>query len=416
MRKITTSEWINRAVNAHGDKYDYSSVNYVNGDTKVKIKCPNHGEFMQRPASHCRGIGCPKCGGTGKMTKVDFLKKAKEVHGERYDYSDAVYTNSKTKIKIRCRQHGIYEQKPNNHLNGQGCIHCAGVGRLSLSEFISRSKKAHGEKYDYSKANYRGNKVKVKIVCPKHGDFFQVPASHMAGRGCDKCGGTSKISNDEFIRISTNAHGRKYDYSNTSYTNQMHKVEITCSEHGPFLQWPGDHINGSGCPKCMGGASIDKESFIKCAESIHGGKYDYTEVVYVSSKTKVDIICKKHGKFSQIPNGHLQGQGCPRCPNRYEEPTRIYIMHNSEQVKIGYAIEPERRLSQINVDSPFTVELLHVWTLPDTPAARQVESEIHKELAHLNAGLTGFDGATEWFNTTPAHAAEVVARVVKKYE
>ena len=108
----------------HGDKYDYSNVEYVNNDIKVCIICPIHGEFWQLPNAHLQGHGCCKCANNKKLTTEEFIEKAKEVHGDKYDYSKVEYINNKTKVIITCHIHGEFLQLPNAHLQGHGCDKC----------------------------------------------------------------------------------------------------------------------------------------------------------------------------------------------------------------------------------------------------------------------------------------------------
>jgi hypothetical protein len=117
-------EFISKSKEIHDDKYDYSKVEYVNAQTKVCIICPIHGEFWQRPLDHIKNkSGCPRCVGRNKTTE-EFIKKAKEVHGNKYDYSKVEYKGAFTKVCIICPEHGEFWQVPNNHLNGKGCPYC----------------------------------------------------------------------------------------------------------------------------------------------------------------------------------------------------------------------------------------------------------------------------------------------------
>ena len=111
-----------------------------------------------------------------KLTTYEFIEKAKKVHGDKYDYSKVEYVNSRTKICIICPQHGEFWQTPNAHLMKEGCPKCKGenvskVNRRTTNEFIEKAKKVHGDKYDYSKVDYKNNSTKVCIICPIHGEF-----------------------------------------------------------------------------------------------------------------------------------------------------------------------------------------------------------------------------------------------------
>ncbi len=197
MGKLTTDEFIKRAREVHGDRYDYSKVRYVDSKTKVCIICKDHGEFLQQPSNHLRGIRCPWCGIEATRVKrtnsVDeFLKSAKAIHGDKYDYSKVVYVNKRTKICIVCPEHGDFWQSPGKHLSGQGCKKCHHVflaKQFSFGKevFVEKAKAIHNGFYDYSAVNYINSHTHVQIICPIHGAFLQEPASHLRGHGCPIC-------------------------------------------------------------------------------------------------------------------------------------------------------------------------------------------------------------------------------------
>lgn len=129
-KKLTTEEFIEKAKVIHGDKYDYSLVDYINAKTRISIICPEHGVFEQRPDNYLEGNGCPLCGNltiSKKLSKKSkaFIEQAKQIYGDKYDYSLVDYENTYKKIKIICPVHGEFEQRPNNHLNGYGCPICS---------------------------------------------------------------------------------------------------------------------------------------------------------------------------------------------------------------------------------------------------------------------------------------------------
>lgn len=183
------------------------------------------------------------------LTTEEFIKRAKVVHRDRYIYSLVDYKNSKTKIKITCKEHGVFEQRPNDHIQGKGCIVCAGIKKKSLSEFIKEAEKIHKNKFDYSLSDYKNNQTKIKIICPKHDEFEQMPSDHLKGLGCAKCGCVKKLTTNEFIERAKEKHS-KYDYSLVEYKNMHKKVKIICKNHGVFEQTPHNHLKFAGCPKC----------------------------------------------------------------------------------------------------------------------------------------------------------------------
>lgn len=176
MRKKTTAEFIIEAKKVHGEKYDYSKTVYEGSLKKVCITCPKHGDFWQIAEGHLRGAGCPQCHTLSKRSNRDvFVSKCCEVYGDLYDYSKVEYVHNKEKVCVICPKHGEFWVTPNNHLRGSRCPACYGTPRKTTEQFIKEAKKIHGNKYDYSKVKYDGTDVKVCIVCPEHGEFWQTP-------------------------------------------------------------------------------------------------------------------------------------------------------------------------------------------------------------------------------------------------
>lgn len=200
-----------------------------------------------------------------RLTREEFIIKAKSIHGDKYDYSNVVYVWGGTKVKIICPLHGEFLQLANNHLQGMGCEKCAREKRtkantLSTEQFISRARTIHGDKYEYSKVNYTHGLTKVTIICPIHGDFTQKPAVHLYAsrkKGCPHCGKSSmqqknKKSREEFIEKASKIHNNFFSYENVIYEDCRIPVEIICPKHGSFFTTPRHHIEGvSGCPKCI---------------------------------------------------------------------------------------------------------------------------------------------------------------------
>ena len=190
-------DFIKKARKIHGGKYDYSRVKYINNKTKVEIICPIHGSFWQTPLSHLLGHGCRKCGELSRsesrrLTKEEFIEKAKKIHKNKYNYSRVEYVDRKTEVEIICPIHGSFKQTPHNHLMGHGCGECrklsiSKLNSLTKEDFIEKAKKIHGDKYDYSRVNYVHSTIKVEIICPIHGSFWQKPSAHLFGEGCPGC-------------------------------------------------------------------------------------------------------------------------------------------------------------------------------------------------------------------------------------
>ena len=197
--------------------------------------------------------------------------------------------------------------------------------------FIEKAKNIHGDKYDYSLVKYIHNKEKVKIICPLHGEFFQTPSNHIhktKPQGCKLCGinklrQDKKMSLKDFIFKANKIHNNKYDYSDTIYgLNSKIPITVICPLHGKFYPTPNNHIHPArptGCPKCklitIGfKKSLKLEGFINKAKKIHGDKFNYSKVIYKNNSTPVIIVCLIHGEFKQTPASHfLSVHGCPKC-------------------------------------------------------------------------------------------------------
>ena len=187
--------------------------------------------------------------------------------------------------------------------------------RLTNDEFISKCIGIHGEKYDYSLVDYSNSKKKVKIICDKHGVFEQLPYNHLLGKGCGYCNPNfgSSLTLDDFIERSNKIHNFEYDYSLVNYSNNKTKVKIICKKHGPFEQEPRGHLSGLKCASCQGNKKMIKSDFVDRCLITFNGKYDYSLSEIDGVKNKTTIICPSHGKFSQLVDSHLRGHGCPKC-------------------------------------------------------------------------------------------------------
>lgn len=330
--------FIEKACQVHGIKYDYSSSVYSGSDDFIVIGCPIHGNFNQKASYHLRGSGCQECGShkspPNKKTREKFIEDAIKFHGEKFDYSDVVYVDAKTKVKIKCKQHGIFEQNPNGHLKGTGCKKCkyelvVNAKRKPLSEFLERATKAHGDCYDYSKVEFCTFRGLITIVCKIHGEFKQKAVDHILGKGCKKCGNVYKPTTEEWVKLAKEKYGDKYDYSRSLYKNSHTYLTIICKEHGEFKLTPVAHLSKShGCKKCSNRVRYTTDEWKRVAIDIHSDLYDYSKVSFTRGIDEVIIICKKHGEFNQQANLHLMGSGCTLCKNKTESKLFIWLKEN----------------------------------------------------------------------------------------
>lgn len=329
-QRITKEIFISRATTIHKGRYDYSKVEWNGTNNKVCIICPIHGDFLQIAKYHLLGHGCQKCFATPKSSTEEFIKKAKTIYGNTYNYSKVKYNGNKEKVCIICPKHGEWWMSPNNHLRGHRCPGCFGTPKHTNEEFIESARKVHNDKYNYSKVEYKGLKKKVCIICPDHGEFWQPPQSHLNGNGCSLCSGMVKITLPLFIERCKRTHNNKYDYSLVNFESLDEFVKIVCPKHGVFEQRAKVHYRGYGCPICGGSKRLTNEEFIEKAKIVHGTKYDYSKIDYINTATKIRIICPEHGEFWQTPNNHLFGAGCPTCPqSNLEGEIRYFLIKNN---------------------------------------------------------------------------------------
>jgi len=353
-----------------------------------------------------------------KVTTQDFISRAREVHGDRYDYSKSVYVSATTPMTIICPEHGEFQQRPVNHTMGRGCRDCAGNKPLTIAKFIERANAKHRNRYDYSQVAFEGVENKVTIICPEHGPFEQRVMVHLKGFNCPKCGReqvADKLSHslERFISDSIAAHGDKYDYTEVEYVNALSNVKIVCPVHGPFLQKPANHVRGVGCSKCSDIVAADKrrlstEEFVERARRVHGDKYDYSQSQYVTSHDKVEIVCPQHGVFRQSPATHTMGNkaGCPGCAVSGFDQTKPALLYylavmtdNSETLyKIGITnLNVQKRFPNVDLAR---IRVIKTWSYESGAEAAKREISVLQEFSDdLYTGVDVLIGAgnTELF-------------------
>lgn len=196
-----------------------------------------------------------------KSTKEEFIQKAILIHGNKYDYSLVIYVNKRTKVQIICPTHGIFWQTPDAHIQKRGCNKCAGNDKMTFEDFVEKANIKHNFKYTYPHNPNFNNRELTVITCPIHGDFDQIPYAHLNGNGCQKCAILDRTCTpEEYIEKANIVHNNRYTYPNLNYINSYSKVNITCKVHGDFSQRPDTHLQGTGCPKCFKTASkLEKE-------------------------------------------------------------------------------------------------------------------------------------------------------------
>lgn len=300
--ELKMKEWLEKCAIIHNNFYNYSKAKYSGYHGKITIICPEHGEFEQILGNHIRGSGCPKC----KIKKLvhlntkgveTFFEKAKEIHGEKYDYSKIKYVNRNTKVCIICPEHGEFWQTPKEHINGQGCPKCHNLysdEKERQEHFLEHVRAIHPD-LDFSKTKYVRTHDLVTVTCHKldvfgeeHGDFKITPHNLLLGHGCKKCS-NNYLDTSYFVKKSKLIHGdTTYDYSKTVYgKNNREKVCIICPEHGEFYQAPISHLNGRGCPFCKN-SHLEREI---------GSLFKKMNILYIYQYRNRDIFGKQSIDF-----------------------------------------------------------------------------------------------------------------------
>ena len=315
--KKTTEQFIEGAKRVHGDRYDYSKTVYDGAYKKVIITCPVHGDFEQAATVHLSGCGCPKCSTTSshdasRLPFEEFLRRAREAHGNKYDYSKVEYKNNHTRVVIVCPRHGEFKQAPSKHWGGRGCPKCPKqMSEKTRSDreaaFLRAAKKLYGDKYDFSRVVYKGAKVPVEVVCPKHGPFLKEPGHLLAGKACKACEKEKRVSKEaanaareSFVEGKKAVDEREREHKERVEKNaQERRGRREAKEAVPRKKYV---LKG-----------LPKEAFLKGVAARHGDKYDLSNVKYENLDDVLTLKCPKHGEFNIKARDLFMGSGCPSC-------------------------------------------------------------------------------------------------------
>lgn len=264
----TRKNAINKLKCVHNGKYDYViDGDFVRSHDKITVICPIHGSFGQEYRHHLNGAGCKSCANAEKarkqrLSREQFIRKAREIHGDKYGYDKVMYVNSDTEVVITCPIHGDFIQTPSKHLRGHGCQKCR-LKYANTDEFVSECRKVHGNGLTYEKTNYIDTNHKVTVTCPIHGDFMKYPYQLINRKeGCPKCSkektaSKQRLTTEQFKTNIIERFGHIYDLSLVDYFDSGTKIDVIChnkykngKEHGIFTITPANLMNGYGCPKC----------------------------------------------------------------------------------------------------------------------------------------------------------------------
>ena len=359
---------------------------------------------------------------TRKHTTESFVKKSIQKWGEKFDYSNTVYVDSKTRLIICCPIHGDVEVLPESHtmnrINNTGCPKC-GVyingekRRKSFTDFLRVANEMFNSKYVYIESSWNGIKKSINYICPIHGKRSMIAESHIreieSNTGCKLCGIEQRsqeirMTYKEFELKSLSIHGNLYEYSSDSFISASDIVTVRCKKpgHGNFYPVARDHITkGTGCPECKGLRKKTTEKFIRDAKKTHGNLYGYDKVDYLGALDKVIITCCIHGDFTQQPSNHTNlGAGCPDCAllkkgwdnlpdllieqEKHLEKCQLYIYSISghpDQIKVGISTDHRKRAYYTPSNLPYK-ELLCLWECETRIQARMIELVVLQDTHH----------------------------------
>ncbi len=369
-----------------------------------------------------------------KLTHEQFIERATNKHGNKYDYSLTSYRGMHEKIDVVCPLHGKITIRAHDHLKGYGCAKCGtevGSRKISWTTdlFVKEAKNIHGEKYNYDKSVYKNMFTKVIIICPLHGEFTTTPSVHINNHaGCRKCssevnGRKKRMSKAEFLERANSLHDSKYDYSAIIYDHGSDKITVICPEHGPWEVLASAHVkrNPTGCPTCGSikrakGRCTTQNEFVSKAKSIHGDKYDYTRTVYEKGKQKVTVTCPEHGDVSILPRDHLRGSACATCAKagyQVSSPGFVYILKYDNITKVGITNRGSKyRIREIHKSAKFKFKLLMEILFQDGQEALDIETSMLNKLRQNYEKVSmNFQGASECYFNVPD---EVVCEMLMK--
>ena len=265
MKKLTLEEFQKRVNNNFPDK-DFTVLEYNGYSNPVKLKCNTCNHFINYKIAHTflSSSGCSYCNGRHQYTTEEFIEDAIKIHNNKYDYSEVIYLDNKTDIKIKCnRCKNVFWQRPSLHLTTVGCI-CykkeilKEKSTLTTEEFIEKMETRFPNKFKYDKTKYINTKEKVEVFCKRCKEYFwQKPSKLLMGFGHDKCAlersiETRRVNIEEFIKRSRESHSIEYGYGKVKFLNVTDNIEIYCPKCKKyFFQIAKEHMEGSNCPDCI---------------------------------------------------------------------------------------------------------------------------------------------------------------------
>ena len=323
--KYIQEEFLNKVKSCNHNNIDYSLFRYGGNNKKGVCRCGVCGYVWETvPMSLFKNHGCPECAKMKKSlnltnTTDGVIKKFRETHGDRYDYSKVIYINDKTKVEIVCKEHGSFWQTPSSHIQGRGCPKCSGGINLTQEEFEERMSKKYKD-IDFSEFKYVNAFTPGKCKCKICSNVWETTYSSLihAIVGCPECATNSrKLKRTDTLELFIKKYKEKYpennyDFSKSEYVNSLTKFNVVCKKHGEFSVRPNQLMSGCGCPRCND-SKLEKLIREKLTQLgiyfIQGGYYDWivnpdtkhkmTLDFYIPNK-KIAIECQGVQHFAPI--------------------------------------------------------------------------------------------------------------------
>ena len=334
------------------EKYpDLDFSQFFPSEGKTSVGCKHHGVFEKTYKDLTRtSQGCPTCNPSGKLTNEQFLCKIREAFPDtysQYDLSRVEYSGARNSVIILCPTHGEVSLSPlnlskvlaNGNIGLTPCSECnyqslGRTGKHTQDSFIKYVQETNPNNLDLSRVKFVNTTTKVEVGCNECGAWWSANPGDISGvdaSGCPECGRTAtnaavkrrNLPWEEVVRRSKEVHGDRYEYHESEdFRPDGRHISMTCRVHGLFTQKLTNHVgHGTGCPTCGKEAAAEsrrvtyEESFAR-SRAIHGDLFEYPEEGYKDASTPMQIICKTHGLFSQLPYSHWSGNGCEKCGTR----------------------------------------------------------------------------------------------------
>lgn len=349
MNKLTKEEFIKRYENKFGKKWIWDKFEYDGNKIKSIVICPRHGEFLMRPSDLMNGTGCPICGGTKKYTNDEFKTLANKTHNGFYNLDKVMYKNGESKIIVTCPEHGDFEIQAKKFLRGDYCKKCKEEGIIhkimpilypnkhwskdTTESFCKKVIDEYGDKYLLDKVVYKNAKTPVLIGCKKHGYFNVTPNHLLMGRGCPKCAHNKQLTTEELINKAKELFKDKLSYEKTVYHSTHSLSKFTCKKHGDFLKSPANLFKGQGCPMCTQ-SRLEDEVFNLLSDNN----------IEFEREKKFDELCDRKYRYDfYLPKQNIliecQGIQHLKCVDFFTKKTPFSIQLKRDKEKYDFAIK-----------------------------------------------------------------------------